>query len=238
MLNIFQATADFVLSNIHEMANSKNIIKMEIFYKSGPGEYSENEQFIGVSVPNIRKLVASIPYMELDEVNILLHSQYNEVRLAALLILIKQFHKSEIDQQEVIVDFYLDNLNFVNNWNLVDSSAPQILGTFLFKKEKSILFELAQSENLWHRRISILSNLYDIRHNEFKSAIEISKLLINDSHDLIHKAVGWMLREIGKRDMEVELAFLNKFRRQMPRTMLRYAIEKFPKELRSKLLLK
>jgi 3-methyladenine DNA glycosylase AlkD len=161
-----------------------------------------------------------------------LQSKYHEHRLTALYILILNFKK----QKEEVIDIYLRNLERVNNWDLVDSSAPYLLGPYLEDKDRSILYELAKSDNLWKQRIAIITTLYFIKNNDFEDALKISEMLLNHKHDLIHKAVGWMLREIGKRDKKVEEEFLKKYYKNMPRTMLRYAIEKFPEEERQKIL--
>ncbi|MFZ7121460.1 MAG: DNA alkylation repair protein [Eubacteriaceae bacterium] len=200
------------------------------FFKTKTGEYGEGDIFIGVSVPNQRKVAKKNLEISFAQLQSLLQSPYHEHRLTALFILVYKYKKNT-DKKE-IYDFYLKNINFINNWDLVDSSCDKIMGPYLFEKDKTILYELSKSNNLWERRIAIITTFYFIKNNKFTDTIQLSKILLNDSHDLIHKAVGWMLREVGNRNLEEELSFLNKHYKQMPRTMLRYAIEKFPEELR------
>ncbi len=203
----------------------KSSDKQKIFFKTGCGGYAEHDQFLGVPVPLIRKiakLYADIPHQEISE---LLQSAYNEERLFALIVLVGQYEKSA--QKELIYDFYLKHKEYVNNWNLVDSSAHFIVGAHLFKRNKSILLELASSEYLWDRRIAIVATWHFIRQNELDWTFKIAKKLMHDGEDLIHKAVGWMLREAGKKDQDALRLFLNKHAAVMPRTMLRYSIEKF-----------
>lgn len=205
------------------------------FFKTQPGEYAAHDQFLGVSVPVIRKIAKQYFSLPMKEIQTLLRSPYNEERLLALLILTERYQKN-IDEKQAIYDFYIKNIKYVNNWNLVDSSAHYIVGAHLSLKNKSFLITLANSKNMWERRIAIISTWYFIRQNKFTETIKISKLLLNDSEDLIHKAVGWMLREMGKRDETILINFLEKNAYQMPRTMLRYAIEKFPDKMRKKYL--
>ena len=174
--------------------------------------------------------------ISIDEAAQLLKSKFHEQRLLALLILIALFKKANNQDKKAIYNLYLDNTKYINNWDLVDLSAQYIIGTYLHKADKQPIYKLAESEILWERRISIMATFYFIRHNEFTDSLRISKILLHDKHDLIHKAVGWMLREIGKRDIKVEEEFLKKYYKQMPRTMLRYAIEKFPQAKRKKYL--
>jgi 3-methyladenine DNA glycosylase AlkD len=208
------------------------------FFKACPGGYGEGDQFLGVIVPDQRKIAkACFQEISLDEISELLQNQYHEVRLTGLMMLVYRFEKlkSETERKE-IVDLYLDQLQFVNNWDLVDSSCYQILGAFYHKKDKSLFYELADSENLWAQRVAMISSLYWIKKDDFEDVFKLAEKLKNHPHDLMHKAVGWMLREIGKRDFEVELQYLKSHYRTMPRTALRYAIEKFPEELRQDFL--
>ncbi len=199
------------------------------FFKTGKGQYGEGDIFLGVTVPNIRKVIKNYSNLFLEDISALLDSKYHEERLAALLILVNKF---EVDNNEDIVRFYLKKTKRINNWDLVDLSADKILGKGLFNKDKSILYQLAKSSNLWERRISIISTFYFIKNNSFKDTLDVSKILLKDKHDLIHKAVGWMLREVGKRD-ELRLKnFIKENISAMSRTTLRYAIEKFSKEER------
>lgn len=202
------------------------------FFKTGKGQYGECDVFLGIKVPQQRKIAREFSGIPLDDVGELLKSNFHEFRLTSLLILVIKYKKENPDGRKEIVDFYLNNLENINNWDLVDSSAPYILGDFLMDKDRSILYKLAKSNNLWERRIAILSTFAFIKNNQFDDALNISEILVADEHDLIHKAVGWMLREIGKRDVRIEEVFLQKYCRKMPRTMLRYAIEKFSRDKR------
>ncbi|MHB1418399.1 MAG: DNA alkylation repair protein [Bacillota bacterium] len=208
------------------------------FFKAYPGGYAEGEQFIGVTVPNQRKVARKyFLQVSMQEAKDLLHDSIHEHRLTALLILVLKYEKSKSDsEKKAIVDLYLDNTAYVNNWDLVDSSADKILGPYLLDKEKSILDELARSNDLWKQRIAIIATYHFIRNNMYEDTLRIAFILLHHPHDLIHKAVGWMLREIGNRDFEVEYNFLFNSYKEMPRTMLRYAIEKFDEELRQKFL--
>ncbi len=197
------------------------------FFKTGKGDYGEGDVFLGISVPEQRKIAKKYPDLTLKEIQELLSSRIHEHRLTSLFVLINRYKKSEIAGKREIADFYLDNAKNANNWDLADLSAPNILGNYLLEKDKHILYKLAKSDNLWERRISIMSTFEFIKNNKFEDALKISEMLLYDKHDLIHKAVGWMLREIGKRDQAAEEKFLSKHHKKMPRTMLRYAIEKF-----------
>ena len=202
------------------------------FFKTGPGEYGEGDKFIGVSVPDQRKIAKKYKDISLNEAEELLGSPVHEERLVALFVLVGIFQKgSEADKQNIF-DFYLKNASKVNNWDLVDSSAPY-LGQYLLDRDRSILTKLAKSDNLWERRIAIMTSFAFIMHGESKTTFEIADILLNDPHDLIQKAVGWMLREVGKRVSQAEEeAFLASRYKSMPRTMLRYAIERFDEPLR------
>ncbi|WP_192347136.1 DNA alkylation repair protein [Algoriphagus sp. Y33] len=204
------------------------------FFKSGQGEYGEGDQFLGVTVPVQRKIAKAV-YKEisLGEIEELLHNNYHEVRLTALFILVYRYQKLTNEaERKLLVDFYLKNLDCVNNWDLVDSSCHHILGHYYLEKEKALFFALADSGHLWRQRIAMISSYYWIKRGFFEDALGLAEKLINHPHDLIHKAVGWMLREIGNQDFEVEMAFLRKHYAIMPRTALRYAIEKFDPSLR------
>lgn len=209
--------------------------KFAYFHKTGKGGYAENDIFIGVTVPNIRK-VANEYYKTIDlkEVEELLHSKYHEERLLALIILTYKMEKAKENEQKEIVELYINNTKHINGWDLVDLSAHYILGKYLLEHEdeKNILYEFANSEDLWKQRISIVSTWIFIRNNEYGDTLKIAEILLNNEQDLIHKAIGWMLREVGKKDFETEYSFLIKHYKQMPRTMLRYAIEKFDESLR------
>jgi 3-methyladenine DNA glycosylase AlkD len=203
------------------------------FFKTSDGDYGEHDAFLGVTVPALRKIAKKYPHTSLKILEILLQSKYNEERLLALLILVHKYQKSASHQQKEICQFYLKNLEHVNNWNLVDSSAHPILGHYLWDKDRSLLTKLAKSSVLWDKRVSIVATWYFIRKSDTRTTFEIAKLLLNDKHDLIHKAVGWMLREAGKKDETRLLYFLSEYAKQMPKTMLRYAIEKLTSEQRT-----
>jgi 3-methyladenine DNA glycosylase AlkD len=209
---------------------------MRWFFKSCKGEYGEGDTFVGLKVPMQRIIAKEFRDLNSNELKVLLNSKVHEERLISLFILVYKFEKGDEKEKEKIFSFYLKNRKGVNNWDLVDLSAPKIVGNYLLDKDKSLLFELALSNNLWERRISILSTQEFIRNNKFDTTLKIAKMLLNDKQDLIHKAVGWMLREIGNRDLSTEEKFLKLYYKDMPRTMLRYAIEKFPEVKRKKYL--
>ncbi len=206
------------------------------FFKTGPGEYGEGDIFLGVTVPELRWLAASYQAITLTEVTLLLRSPIHEERLLALLILVRAYAVGDASAKKTIYELYLKNSRFVNNWDLVDASAEHIVGAFLTGKSKQPLSALAQSEDLWERRIAIMATFHFIKRGEFKETLEIARILLADKEDLIHKAVGWMLREIGKRDIRIEERFLKEHYREMPRTMLRYAIERLPEAKRQRYL--
>ena len=210
------------------------------FFKTGKGEYGEGDKFLGIILPLqrsiVRKYWKEITFEEMKE---LVKSPLHEERLVSLLIAVDKFEKGNEKERKEIYDFYLSHTKFINNWDLVDLTAPRIIGVYLHDKEKEILTMLAKSKSLWEKRISILSTFYFIRQGDPSETLKIAGLLINDKHDLIHKAVGWMLREIGKRCGEkAEEKFLQKYYKTMPRTMLRYAIEKFDNKKRKYYLAK
>lgn len=206
------------------------------FFKTGPGEYGEGDCFLGIRVPVMRKLSKKYKHLPILETEKLLASQFHEERLLAILILIERYKLAEREEQEQIFDLCLNNIEYINNWDLVDTCAPHIVGPYLFRKDKQPLFDLAKSNNLWERRMAIMSCYFFIRQHQFSVALRISLPLLHDEEDLIHKAVGWMLREIGNRDIKTAEAFLTKHYGVMPRTMLRYAIERFPLHKRKRYL--
>jgi len=218
------------LQNIQDPEKTKTLSK---FFKTGKGQYGEGDIFLGIKVPDQRKTAKKYSNIPLDDIGQLLKSNIHEFRLTSLLILVLKYKKEDLNGKKEIVDFYLSHTKNINNWDLVDSSAPYILGDFLLDNDKSILYRLALSDNLWERRTAILSTFAFIKNNKFEDALNIAQILLFDKHDLIHKAVGWMLREIGKRDERTEEEFLEKHYRKMPRTMLRYSIEKFDKDKRN-----
>lgn len=213
--------------------------KFKYFHKTDIGGYAENDLFLGITVPNIRKVIKNCyNIIDLNEVEELLHSKYHEYRLTALLILTLKMKKSTKEEKQKIVKLYLKNTKYINGWDLVDLSAQYILGSYLLEyiDEKEVLYKLANSNNLWEQRISIVATWIFIKNGKYEDTLEIAKILLNNEHDLIHKAVGWMLREVGKRNFDIEYEFLKKYYKQMPRTMLRYSIEKFEEEIRQNFL--
>lgn len=206
------------------------------FFKTAAGSYSEHDAFLGITVPNLRKIAKRHQNAELSIIQTLLESKYNEERLLALYILVHQYQKSGTIDKENLCKFYLQNLKYVNNWNLVDSSAYYILGHYLWDKDRSFLEELAKSDIIWERRVAIVSTWYFIRQGEIDTTFSLAKQLLDDKHDLIHKAVGWMLREAGKKDQQRLIKFLKEYKASMPKTMLRYAMEKLTAEQKINIL--
>ena len=226
-----------IKGRLQDLANKETAEILQRFFKTGAGEYGEGDVFIGIKVPPLRKMAAEFQHTPLKIVRALLKSRIHEERTLALMILVRQFGRADESMQKQIYEFYLAHTMFINNWDLVDGSAPYILGPFLWKRDRKQLHAFAGSASLWERRIAIISTFYFIRQNDFDDALRIAERLLADEHDLIHKAVGWMLREIGKRNVEVEESFLKLHCRTMPRTTLRYAIERFPESKRKKYLL-
>lgn len=227
-----KASAKEIRRNLKELSDSAIAEQAQRFFKTGKGEYGEGDKFLGIRVPIIRKLVGKYLGVSIDEVLLLLRSSFHEERLFALLMLVQMFSRGSDKEKKEIYELYLSNTKYINNWDLVDSSASYIVGEYLENRDKQPIYDMARSEDLWERRISIMSMFHMIKCNDLNDALEISEILKNDREDLIHKAVGWMLREIGKRNLSVEKAFLKKHYKEMPRTMLRYAIEKFPEKER------
>jgi 3-methyladenine DNA glycosylase AlkD len=199
---------------------------LQSFFKTGPGQYGEGDVFIGVTVPECRKMARACSRISKRDVLELLYSEIHEERLISLLILVEWFKHGTLSQRKKIFDFYLKHAKCVNNWDLVDLSADKIAGAYLLGRSKVPLYRLARSSDLWRRRIGMVSTLHFIRAGQFKDTLALAELLMEDPHDLMHKACGWMLREVGKRDEVVLEGFLKKHCRRMPRTMLRYAIER------------
>ena len=217
------------LSALSDPVRAKNL---SWFFKTGVGKYGEGDVFLGIPVPMQRKIAKKYVDLPLVDVQELLSSKNHEYRLTALLILVLKYQKADMQGRKEIFRFYLANTRNINNWDLVDLSAPKIVGDYLVNKERSVLYRFAASDNLWERRIAVLSTFRFIANSDFEDAIAIAVLLLHDKHDLIHKAVGWALREIGKRNQIAEEQFLRKYFMEMPRTMLRYAIEKFDENKR------
>ena len=207
------------------------------FFKTKKGEYGEGDVFLGLTVPLQRKIAKNYQNLPLTDLVKLLHSKIHEERFTALVLMVNLYQKGDSDTKTKIYQAYLSNTRWINNWDLVDTSTPQIVGDYLYNnKDIKVLEHLAKSKLLWDRRIAMLATLSFIRHDDFKPVIKISKLLLNDQHDLIHKAVGWMLREAGKRNLKVLKDFLDENASNMPRTALRYSIEKLPRGQRDKYL--
>jgi 3-methyladenine DNA glycosylase AlkD len=208
------------------------------FFQAYPGGYGEGDLFIGVTVPNQRKIARShFQAFSLSELEELISDPLHECRLTAIFILILKFEKAKTEpEREALVKLYLDNLVWINNWDLVDSSAYKILGPYLFHRDRSVLYELAASGDLWKQRVAVMTTLFFIRNKDFDDILALARLLLRHEHDLMHKAIGWMLREVGNRNFDLEYDFLKQYYRAMPRTMLRYAIEKFEEDLRQKFL--
>lgn len=219
----------------HELKKLKNPTKAKIlagFFKTGKGEYGEGDEFLGITVPLQRIVAKKFIDLKFLEIEKLLNSKIHEHRLVSLLILVEKYRKGDEKEKSKVVNIYLKKTRKINNWDLVDLSAYYILGDYLLDKDRKILYKLAQSKNIWEKRIAIISTFAFIRAFEFQDTLKISKILLKDNHDLIHKAVGWMLREVGKRDQTVEENFLMSYYSDMSRTTLRYAIEKFPERKR------
>lgn len=217
---------------IKSVSNPEKAKFLQRFFKTGKGEYAEGDVFLGIVVPVQRQIAKKYTELSFDDLEKLITSKYHEERLIALLILVERFKKASEDQKDKIIKFYLKNRKGINNWDLVDLSAPKILGEYLLNKDRKILFRFAKSTDLWEKRIAVLSTFTFIKNRDLNDALKIYEILVDDKHDLIHKAVGWMLRELGKIDLNAEEEFLKKHYKTMPRTMLRYAIEKFPEKKR------
>lgn len=206
------------------------------FFKTGPGQYGEGDRFLGLTVPQMRKLVRKYRALHDDDALKLLASTWHEERLVALLLLVDGYKRGDEERRRRIHRAYLANAQWINNWDLVDASAEHVVGPHLDSNEIALLERLARSKNIWERRIAIVSTFHFIKRHEFRRTLRIASMLLGDSHDLIHKAVGWMLREVGKRDRKTLDSFLKKHYRKMPRTMLRYAIERHPERIRKQYL--
>ena len=219
---------EFILSELQSLGTPEKAAHLQKFFKTGPGQYGEGDVFFGVVVPHTRSIAKANLQTPLTKIHKLLKSKYHEARLCALLILTERFKKATKKERKEIFTFYLKNASCANNWDLVDLSCPTIVGEYLLDKNRDVLYKLAESDCLWEQRISIVSTYAFIRKNDFYDTIELSKKLFTHNHDLIHKAVGWMLREAGKRDRKTLTDFLEENATIMPRTSLRYAIEHYP----------
>lgn len=222
-----------------KLLSRKNVEKSKIlsrYFKTGPGEYGEGDIFLGITVVDQREIIKDFLDISLNDLQNFLNSKIHEFRFSALIILVKKYQLANDSDKKKIVDFYLKNIKNINNWDLVDVSCYNILGNYLYSRDRKILYKLAVSKNLWSRRISIVSTFYFIKNNDLDDVFKISQILIKDKHDLMHKAVGWMLREAGKRDEKRLKAFLSDNKKNISRTTLRYAIEKFNKTERKEFL--
>jgi len=212
---------------LNELKNPEKIKIFKKFFKTGKDEYGEGDEFLGLSMPQQRIITKKYDNLSLNDLQKLLDSKIHEYRMSSLIILCNKYKKSSDKEKKEIYEFYIKNFNNINNWDLVDVTSPNIVGEYLLNKDRKILYDFAKSNHLWKKRIAIISTYAFIKNNDFIDSLKISRILLHDKHDLIHKAVGWMLREIGKRNQDVEEAYLKKYYKVMPRTMLRYAIEKF-----------
>lgn len=228
--------SDILLTQLIDMSDPERAAHSQRFSKTGAGEYGEGDVFLGIRVPVLRALVKRSKQVTREDALDLLHSKYHEARLTALLFLVSIYDHADINEKQQIYDDYLQNMKYINNWDLVDSSALQIVGHHLFDKDRSPLRVLAKSQDIWERRVAIIASYYFIREYDFNETLLLAEILLHDEEDLIHKAVGWMLREVGNRSRPTEEVFLKQHYEVMPRTMLRYAIEKFPEALRKSYL--
>jgi len=230
--NIFMSSLLQLKKDLKNLSNTEKKKKLEKYFKTEKGEYGEGDIFLGISVGDQRKIAKKYKKLTIPQVTELLQSRIHEYRLVALILLVEKYRKGNNAEKKTIAELYLKSTEWINNWDLVDISAPKILGDYYWDKPKNILYTLAESDNLWERRISVLSTFTFISKGSYEISLNIAEKLVKDDHDLIHKAVGWMLREIGKRDQAIEEEFLMKYYKTMPRTMLRYSIEKFDEEKR------
>ncbi len=225
-----------IKNKLQKLGDKKRAEHLKGYFKTGPGEYGEGDIFLGIPVPELRKLSRVYRDIPLETTKTLLESPIHEERMLALLILVLKYANGDAGAQKRIYTLYLNNTKFINNWDLVDLSAHYIVGPFLMDKSKKPLYRLAASRSLWERRIAIMATFHYIRQNFYSVTLKIAEILISDKEDLIHKAVGWMLHEVGKRDLQTEEEFLKPRYKNMPRTMLRYAIEKFSTTKRQRYL--
>jgi 3-methyladenine DNA glycosylase AlkD len=233
---ILSETAADLERQLAALANPDDARFLQRYFKTGAGEYGEGDRFLGIRIPALRALVKPNQHIDLAQCRALLRSQWHEARMLALLILVRKYERGDAALRAKIFDLYLKNTARINNWDLIDLSAPNIVGRHLLSGNRAILTRLARSTSLWERRIAMLATAAFIKHDDFADTFRIADLLLTDDHDLIHKAVGWMLREVGKRDRAAAEEFLRSRYTRMPRTMLRYAIEKYPEPLRQRYL--
>jgi 3-methyladenine DNA glycosylase AlkD len=229
-------SAASIRRELKALASPERATVSQRFFKTGPGEYGAGDRFLGIAVPVLRQLARQNSGLPLSEVLSLLRSRWHEERLLALFIMTRQYAHGTTEQRKTIYREYLRHTAYINNWDLVDSSAEHIVGAHVADGDRSVLMRLARSNDLWERRIAMLATFWFIKRHEFDEALRIARVLVDDSHGLIQKAVGWMLREMGKRDRDAAERFLREHAHRMPRTMLRYAIERFPPRLRRRYL--
>ena len=225
-----------IQTELKQLANPAQARILAGFFKTAPGQYGAGDKFLGIKVPQTRAVAKKFVHLDFSDLQALLNSPYHEFRLTALLILVQKYDSADKFEQKKIFNFYLKNSKNINNWDLVDLTADRIIGRYLEDKDRTVLYKLAQSKNLWERRMAILTTFWFIKAHDFADTLRLAQILLDDSHDLMHKAIGWMLREVGKRNRELLEVFLRQYYRAMPRTMLRYAIEKFPAGARQKYL--
>lgn len=221
-----------IIADFEKHADPEHASRLQGFFKTGKGEYGEGDVFLGLRVPDQRIIAKKYKELPTTDILRLLQSGIHEHRLTSMFILTHQFNKGDEDIRKQIVDLYLENTEYMNNWDIVDSSAHKILGAWLLDKPRDILYQLAESESLWEKRISIISTFAFINKGDFADALALAEKLVNDEHDLIHKASGWVIREVGKKDQKALEGFLLRHYKTMPRTMLRYAIERLPEDRR------
>ena len=227
-------TAASIRKRLRELGDPTDAVFLQGFFKTGPGQYGEGDRFLGIRVPEIRRLARELRGLPLDQIHALLLDRWHEARLLSVVLLGEQYKRGSPDERDAIFRLYMDNAVRVNNWDLVDLSAPGIVGAHLETRSRAPLDKLAKSTSLWERRIAIVGTHWFIRRGDFDDTLRISTTLLGDSHDLIHKAVGWMLREVGKRDERVLDTFLDAHAHEMPRTALRYSIERMSDEKRKR----
>ena len=229
-------TVGAVRRALKQRADPARAALLQRFFKTGPGEYGAGDRFYGLTVPSVRAVGAKCRSLSLDHIEALLQSAWHEERLLALVVLVDHYQRGDASRREAIYRLYRRNTRRINNWDLVDCSAGHIVGAHLEKRDRGALRRLARSSLVWERRIAIIATFYYIRRGEFGETLRVARLLLDDDHDLIHKAVGWMLREVGKQNRGAEEQFLRACAHRMPRTMLRYAVERFPERVRRRYL--
>jgi 3-methyladenine DNA glycosylase AlkD len=225
-----------ITAHLHSLADPVRAARSQRYFKTGPGEYGAGDKFLGIRVPAVRDALRRYRTASVDTAGKLLKSPHHEIRLFALLLLVERYNKGSDAERECIYTLYFKLTRHINNWDLVDSSAPCIVGRHLLDRDRTILYDFARSQSLWERRIAIMATAWFIRQGQFHDTLRLAEMLLNDPEDLIHKATGWMLREIGKRDHAAQVAFLDAHHSDMPRTMLRYALERFEEEERKRYL--